>query len=173
MQKNSIIALVACLLITALLGTSYLLTRSGDQPLTTERAEEILHHLKEGVAHHDVNAIMSQIDQDPETRIANASTAQLRLLLSRGLQAMKHPHAETDGLAVSTSNGGDKSDGTIEFNLRVTQTDQDNEALDYRGRITLHLKRMEVPHLLGLYKTREWRIVGGSTTGAQPSELGE
>lgn len=170
MQKSSKIALLVCLLLLVVLGASYLMARTGEPTFTQEKALAIIHHLEEGVASKNVGEIMSQIDSSPETRLANINSDQLRLLLSRAFRAMNHPKATTSNLNFAA---GDKGEATVEFELLITQNGENYTARDFQGHVTLHLKRVEISYLFGLYKTREWRIVGGSTTGPQPSEFGD
>lgn len=170
MRKSSWIALTICAALVFALGIAYVVSRSSEDTLTQEQATKMIGHMQEAVMHKDVNAIMAFIDPDPATKIANVNQDQLRFMLARGLRAMEHPHADVSNLALA---GGDKSDATLEFDLAVKSDGKDFASTDYNGHITLHLKRVEVPHLLGLFHTTEWRIVSGSTDGKQPADWGE
>lgn len=170
MRKSSWIMLGVCGALVLVLGVAYILSRSTDTSLTREQAAQIVQKMQDAVAHKDVSTIMSYIDPNPETKVANVNQDTLRILLARALRSMNNPRADVTNLAFA---GGDTGDATMDFDLDVKQTGSDYNAFDYKGHITLHLKRVDVPHLLGLYQTREWRIVSGSTTGPQPSDMGE
>lgn len=170
MRKSSQIILAVCLVLLFALGFAYVTSRASDASLTREQANQIVHQLQEAVAHKNVNTVMSYIDPSPETKVANITQDQLRILLARAFRTMNNPHADIDNIAFA---GGETGDATIDFDLNVKQTGADYNAFDYKGHISLHLKRVDVPHLLGLYQTKEWRIVGGSTTGPQPGNMGD
>ena len=170
MRKSSWIMLGVCGALVLVLGFAYLLSRTTDTSLTREQASQIVQKMQDAVARKDVSTIMSYIDPSPETKVANVNQDTLRILLARAFRAMQNPHADVTNLAFA---GGDSGDATVDFDLDVKQAAADYSAFDYKGHITLHLKRVDVPHLLGLYQTSEWRIVSGSTTGQQPSDMGE
>ena len=169
MRKSSWVALGVCAALLFALGFAYLLSRGSDEGLTREQATQIVHNMQEAVARKDVGAIMTYIDPNPETKVANLNQDQLRFLIARAFHAMTNPRADVNNLAF-TSQGGDAA---VDFDLEIKQTAADFNAFDYKGHITLHLKRVDVPHLLGLYQTKEWRVVSGSTTDPQPSEMGD
>ena len=170
MRKSSWVVLAVCAALSFVLGFAYLLSRASDDTLTQAQANQLVGRMQEAVAHKDVNAIMGAIDPDPATKVAGVNQDQLRFMLARALRAMDHPRAEINNMALA---GGTKGDATIDFDLAVKTAGPDYMSTPYQGHITLHLKRVDVPHLLGVYHTNEWRIVSGSTTGPQPTEMGE
>ena len=170
MRKSSWVVLAVCAALVFGLGFAYVLSRASDNTLTQEKASLMVRRMQDAVEKKDVDGIMGFIDPDPATKVAGVNQDQLRFMLSRALRAMDHPHADVTNMALA---GGDKGDATMDFDLAVKTTGADFKSTPYQGHITLHLKRVEVPHLLGLYHTGEWRIVSGSTTGPQPGDMGE
>lgn len=170
MRKSSWVVLGVCAALVFSLGFAYLLSRASDDTLTQAQATQMVGRMQEAVAHKDVSAMMAFIDPDPATKVAGVNQDQLRFMLARALRAMDHPRAEVNNMALA---GGSKGDATVDFDLAVKTAGADFMSTPYMGHITLHLKRVEVPHLLGLYHTYEWRVVSGSTTGPQPTDMGE
>ena len=68
--------------------------------------------------------------------------------------------------------GGD-NDASLQFDLVVHNDGSDSRKEDYTAHITCHLRRISVPHLLGLYQTKEWRITGLESTGPDLSAFGD
>lgn len=169
MQKSSWIMLGICGVLLCCLSFAYVLSRVGSGTLTRDEATAMVHRMQDAVKHKDVGAIMDAIAPAPETRIANMTPDQTRLMLARAFRSMQNPAADITEI---TFEGGDK-DATLGFNLKVYQSVQDMKASDYQGHITLHLGRVEVSHLLGLYHTTEWRITSATSTGPDPSNWGE
>ena len=75
----------------------------------------------------------------------------------------------TPGLVLH--NDGDES--TAEFDLKVVHHMAAATGDDYSGHIVLHLKQVEVGHLLGLYHSREWKIVRADSNGPDISNYGD
>lgn len=170
MRKSSWAVLGVCALLLFGLGFAYMLSRASNDTLTRDQAAQIVQKMQDAVARKDVGTIMNYIDPSPETRVASLNQDQLRIMIGRALHAMKNPRADVSNLAFA---GGVDSDATLDFDLDVKNGDTDYNALPYKGHIALHLKRVDVPHLLGLYQTKEWRVVSGSTTGPQLTDMGE
>ena len=117
----------------------------------------------------DANAILAFISPASGTRVANLSHDQLRLLLVRYFRNSDHLSANLNNYAFAS---GD-ADATLQFDLIVHNDGSDSRNQDYTGHITLHFKRVENPHLLGLYQTKEWRIAAAESTGFDISTFGD
>jgi hypothetical protein len=169
MRKSSWVLLGICLALAACLGFAYFLSQTSPEVLTQEEALQMLHRMQDAVVRKDVGAIMATISPDPDTRIANMNVDQLQLLLARAFRNTGKLRADVSHVSFQSAGG----DATLEFDLNLTQENPQLVAQDYQGHITIHLRRVEVSHLLGLYKTREWRVVAAETTGPDPSAFGD
>lgn len=169
MKRQSWIILVVCLLIAAGLGAFYLVTRGGAGPLTQEDAIAITQKMEHSFRSKNANGILAFISPAPETKIANINQDQLRVLLVRYFRNSDHVSADLQNYTFS---GGD-TDATLQFDLTVHNDSSDSRKEDYTGHITLHLRKIEVPKLLGLYQAKEWRITGAETTGADLAGFGD
>ena len=169
MRKSSWVLLGICVALAACLGFAYLLSQSSPETLTQEEAAKMLRKMQEAVEQKDVGTIMAYIAPAPETRIVNLNEDQLRLMLARAFRNSSKLRADVSNIAFQSAGG----DTTLEFDLAVVQEHPSMVAQDYTGHITLHLRRVEVPHLLGLYQTKEWRIASAETTGPDPANFGE
>ena len=169
MRKSSWIVLGICAALIFGLAAAYFLSQTGSENLTRQQAESMVKEMQVAVRHKNVNTLMSYLAPSDDLRIANLHPDQIRVLLAHAFQAMPEPRAEVNNL---TFVGGAK-DATVGFDLVVHNDGPNQVGIDYTGHITLQLQRVPVPHLLGLYRTREWRIVGGSTTGPDPSAFGD
>ena len=170
MRKSSWAVLGVCALLLFGLGFAYMLSRTSGDTLTREQAAQVVQKMQDAVARKDTGAIMDFIDPNPETKVAGLNQDQLRMMVGRALHSMQNPRADVSNLAFA---GGTDGDATLDFDLAVKQSGKDFSASDYSGHISLHLKRVDVPHLLGLYQTKEWRVVTGTTNGPQPGDFGE
>jgi hypothetical protein len=169
MRKSSWIVLALCVVLAAFLGLIYVETRSEPEALTQEQANQMLHKMQAAVDHKDVNGIMAYVAPDSETHIANLNQDQLRLMLARAFRDSGQLHADVSHVAFqSVANAA-----TIEYDLHVTNRVPGGVGMDYAGHITLHLRRVEVPRLFGLFHAHEWRMVGGETTGPDPASFGD
>ncbi len=169
MKQSSWIVLGICILLAAFLGLYYIETQPSPATLTQDQATRMLHRMQEAVAHKDVNTIMGYISPSPDARLANLNQDQLRVTLARAFR-------DSDRLRADVSNvnlQGGTGEATVDFNLVVTHQMPEGIGRDYTGHITLHLQRMEVPRMMGIFHAQEWRIVGAETTGPDPSSFGE
>lgn len=169
MRKSSWVILGVCLILAALLGFIYVRSQPVSETLTQPEAEQMLHQMQDAVAQKNVGGIMEYIAPDPETRIANLNQDQLRLLIARGLRNSGRPQAIVSNIVFAGGTG----EATLAFDLVVKDDRPDSVSDRYTGHITLHLRRVEVSHLLGLFHTKEWRIVGADTTGPDLSNFGD
>jgi hypothetical protein len=169
MRKSSWILLGVCLVLALGLGVAYLLSRPAQEGLTQEQATQMVREMQAAVAKKDVNGIMRYVAPGAEPRLARMRPDQLRVLLMRAFRESGRLTATCDNFAFQTSG----EEATLEFDLSVTHQDTGFTAEDYNGRITLNLQRVEAPRFLGLFKTKEWRIVEAQTTGKDPSTIGE
>ena len=169
MRKSSWVALGICVVLAVGLAFAYTLSRSSSETLTREEALALVNTMKEAATHKDVNTIMSYVATDPETRVVNVNPDQLRLLIARAFRSAGKIRPEIAHFSFA----GGPNEATMEFDLTVFNDHGDGVSQDYQGHIILKLRRLEMSHLLGLYQTREWRIVGGSSTGPDLNNFGE
>lgn len=170
MKRSSWIVLSLCIVLAGSLVAIYRLSQAGTGPLTEAQAREMIQKMQTAVAHKNVNTIMGFITNDSDAKIVNLKTDQLRLLLARTFRNAQEIRADVTHF---TFQGGTTEDATAQFDLALVHDEPGLHADVYSGQITLHLHRMDVPHLFGLYSTHEWRIIGAETTGLDPSSFGE
>jgi hypothetical protein len=168
-KRSSWIILAICALLIGLLAFLYMESQQAPPEMTQARITSMLDKMKDAVAHKNTRALMSYVDQSPDTRISRMNTDQLRLTLSRAFSNSDQLEAIYTGLALH--NNGDEA--TAEFDLKVLHHMSGATGDDYNGHIVLHLKRMDVSHMLGLYHTREWKIIRADTNGPDLSNYGD
>lgn len=168
MQKRSWIVLGICIVLSMSLGFAYVLTRPEPETLTAEQANQILQGMQEAVVRKSVNGVMAYITPDSDAKIANLKTGQLRLLFAEAFRNSGQLRAECKNIAFKPS----APDTNLEFDLVIKQETANMQSEDYSGHITLHMRRVDVPRLFGLFHAKEWRIVGAETTGKDPSTFG-
>jgi ketosteroid isomerase-like protein len=169
MRKSSWIVLGICVVLLFCLGFGYLLTRTPPGDLNQQQAQAMIKDMQSAVRHKDVDGIMRYIAPDDETTVANLKRPRMRMVLAQAFRAMPSPQAQVNNLMFASIG----NEATVDFDLKVKSEGADFTSDIYQGHITLHLKRVPVPHLWGLYHTSEWRIVGGSTTGPDPNNYGD
>jgi len=169
MQKRSWILLGVCGLILFVLGIAYLNSQNASETLTQEQATHMLDTMKSAVEHKSVSTLMGFIAPSSDTRIANLNPDQLRGLLARAFH-QAGPFQANFSNETFQSNG---ADATLDFDLAVTQKLDGGVGNDYRGHITLHYQRVAVPHLFGLFHSKEWRIVRAESSGPDPTSFGD
>jgi hypothetical protein len=169
MQRRSWVVLGVCILIAGILTAAYIASQHGPERLTQQDAIGIVQGMESAFEHKNPTGVLAYISPSPDTRISSISTDQLHLLLGRYFRYSDRLSAETKNYLFT---GGD-GDAVLQFDLVVHNDGADSRKEDYSGRITLHLRRVEIPHLLGLYQTREWRITGAETTGPDLSTFGD
>ena len=170
MKRSSWIILSLCIVLAGSLVAIYRLSQTGTGPLTEAQARQMVQTMQNAVAKKNVGTIMGYITTENDAKIVNLKQDQLRLLLARAFRNAQEMHADVNHF---TFEGGTKDDATAQFDLALTHDEPGLHADVYSGQITLHLHRMEVPHLFGLYSAHEWRIIGAETTGVDPSIFGE
>jgi len=169
MRKSSWVAIAVCVVLAAFLAFAYLWTPSSPETLTQQDGNQIVDKLKDAVAHKNADEIMAFVSPDPDTKIAGLNQDQLRLMLMRAFHNSGTLKADVSNVALVSV----RNEATLAFDVVVKDSTPDMLAGDYTGRITLHLRRMEIPHLMGLLHAKEWRIVGAETTGPDPSAFGD
>jgi len=169
MKRRSWVILTVCVLCAVGLFTAYLLTRTGSEQLTEQDAIEMTRKMETAFRHKNANEILAYISPAPGTRIAGINQDQLRLLLVRYFRNSDQLHADMTNYVFTS---GD-AESTLAFDLVVHNDGADSRKEDYPGHITLHLHRVDVSHLLGLYQTKEWRITSAETTGPDLTIFGE
>ena len=169
MKRRSWIILAVCVLLGVGLVAAFLLSQNGPGRLSQQGAVEITQQMESAFQHKNANGILAHISPASDTRIASINQDQLRLLLVRYFRSSDRLSAEMKNYVFA---GGD-ADATLQFDLAVHNDGPDSRKEDYAGHITLHLRRVEVPHLLGLYQTKEWRVTAAETTGPELSAFGD
>jgi hypothetical protein len=169
MRKSSWVVIAVCVVLAAFLAFAYLWTPSSPETLTQPDGEQIVHKLQDAVAHKQVEEIMDYISPDPDTKIAGLNQDQLRLMLQRAFHNSGNLQANVSHIALDSV----RNEATLAFDVNVKDSTPDMLAGDYAGRITLHLRRIEIPHLMGLLHAKEWKIAGAETTGPDPSTFGD
>jgi hypothetical protein len=155
MKKSSWIVLIVCGVLTCLLVFLYVQSSRPAPEMSPARMAVMLDSMKQAVVRKNVSALMSYVDQSGDTRITSLNPDQLRILLNRAFRQSENLVPTYDNLSVHQ----DGSEEIAEFDLSMNQQMQDAIAHDYNKlHIKLHLHLVEVPHLLGLYHTKEWKI---------------
>jgi hypothetical protein len=169
MKKSSWIALsVVILLLGGLIGL-YTVSNKPTPGFNQEHIVSILDTLKSAVNHKDVRTIVSYLDESPETRVSRLNSNQTRLFLSRAFQQSGHLNAEYKNLQLHPS----EMDPIAEFDLEIKHSLPEADGTDYNGHIILHMKQVEIPHMLGLYHTKDWRIARAEVSGTDLANYGD
>ncbi|HLV79657.1 MAG TPA: hypothetical protein VKT32_05220 [Chthonomonadaceae bacterium] len=169
MRKSSWVVIAVCILLAGFLAFAYLWTPSSPETLTQQDGVEIVHKLQNAVEQKKVNDIMDYVSPDPDVKIAGLNQDQLQLMLARAFHNSGNLKANVSNIALDST----RNEATLAFDVAVKDSTPNMLAGDYSGRITLHLRRVEIPHLMGLLHAREWKIVGAETTGPDPSTFGD
>lgn len=169
MQRRSWIILAVCVLLALGIVAAFLLSQGGAHQLTQDEAIDITRKMEHAFRNKNTTGVLAYIAPAPETRIANLTHDQLQLLLSRYFRNADRLSADMRNYQFA---GGD-TEATLQFDLAVNNDGADNRKIDYSAHITVHLRRVEIPHLLGLYQTKEWRIVGLDSTGPDLTSFGD
>lgn len=169
MQRRSWILLGICAALLASLGFAYMVSQAKPPELTQAQAEKMLMVMNDAVRRKDVGAIMNYVTPESDSRIAGLRPDQLRIMLARAFRGTGRLEPETTNVTFQ-SNG---ETATLEFDLNVKSQEADLLATPYSGHITLRLKRVAVPRLLGLYHAPEWRVAGAEHTGRDLTSFGE
>ncbi len=169
MQRKSWILLLISFVLCSSLGFAFFLSRSSPEVLTKESANSMIEEMKKAVSHKSVGGIMAYIAPDPEVEIAKMHPDNLALLISRAFHVSGKLIADCNNLTFV----GSGESPTTEFDLVVHHQEQSMTAEDYRGHIKLRWRRVNVPHIFGLYHTKEWRIFSAETDGKDPSTFGD
>lgn len=170
MKKSSWIILSLCIVLAGSLVTIWRLSQMGGGTLTEAQARSMIQTMQDAVAHKNVNAIMSYIAPEGENKIVNLQPDQLRALLARAFYNAQGLSADVSHFTFA---GGAGEEATAQFDLVLSHDEGGMKSEMYTGQITLHLHRVDVPHLFGLYSTHDWRIVAAETTGPNPKEFGD
>ncbi len=112
---------------------------------------------------------MSFVDQSSDVRVSRMNYDQLRLMLSRAFSNSDQLEADYSNLTLRDN--GDEA--IAEFDLKVLHHMAGANGDDYNGHIVLHLKRVEVGHMMGLYHSREWRVIRADTNGPDLNNYGD
>lgn len=169
MKRSSWIAIGISSLLIAGLIAAYFASQGGHETLTQEDAIQTTKKLEEAFRNKSVGAVMDHLGTGSDTRISDIGADQLRMMLANYFRNSDHLHADLSNYTFSTVG----LEGMLQFDATLFNNSGDSVKEDYHGHITLHFRRVVVPHLFGMYKTKEWRIVGVDTTGPNLSGMGE
>lgn len=169
MKKSSMIALGAVGLLSVLLIIAYLASRSAPEQITKEQAMAMLGEMKSAVERKNVNVIMDAVAPNPDGKYADMTREQLRMVLGRAFQGSGDL---TPQISKVSFDGGNQ-EATLAFDLSVQNRREGMTAEDYKGHITLSLRRVEVPVMFGAAKALDWRITKAESTGPNMSTFGE
>jgi len=170
MKKQSWIILSVCALLLGALVFWYVFSQNGPERITQPEAVAMVQQMERAFERKNSNEILEFIAPTSDTKISNITPDQLHGLLARYFRSSDKLSADMTNYSFVKA---DETNAMLEFDLAVHNDGPDSRKQDYSGHITLHLKRVEVPHLLGLYRTREWRIAGAETTGPELSTFGD
>ena len=169
MQRRSWIILTICIVLALGLFAAYVATQSGTEKLTQEQAIDFTQKMEVAFRNKNANGVLAYIAPASDTRITNLTQDQLHVLLVRYFRNSDRVSADLKNYLFL---GGD-SDATLQFDLVVHNDGADSRKEDYTAHINCHLRRVPVPHLLGLYQTKEWRISGIESTGPDLATFGD
>ena len=169
MKKSSWIAISVALLLLAALGGLYSVTQKPAPGFNQEHITSLLNSMKSAVERKDVRSIMGYMDESPETRVSRLNSDQTRLFLSRAFQQTGHLNADYKNLQIHPS----EMDPIAEFDLEVKHSLPEADGTDYSGHIIFHMKQVEIPHLFGLYHTKDWRISRAEVSGPDLANYGD
>jgi hypothetical protein len=169
MKRRSWAILVICILLAGGLVIAFLMSQGSTERFGEKEAIGMTQKMEQALRNKNVNAILGFFSPTPETRISGINPDQLRYLLVRYFRNSDRLSADMTNYAFT----GSDTEATLQFDLVVHNDGSDSRKEDHSGHVTLHLRRVEVPQLMGLYQTKEWRIVGAETTGADLSTFGE
>ena len=169
MKRSSWIVLIVSGIMALGLLMLFFLSQGAPEQLTQEDAIQITRKMQTAFEHKNVNGIMDYIAPQNGGRIANISVDKLRFMLVRYFRSSDKLSADLKNYAFAGTNG----EASLQFDLIMHNDGPDSRKEDYAGHITLHLRRVDSPHLLGLYQTKEWRITSAETTGPELSTFGD
>ena len=169
MKRSSWIVLIICAVLAICLLLLFFSSQGAPEQLTQEEALRITQKMQTAFEHKNVNGIMEYIAPQNGAKIANISQDKLRFMLARYFRSSDRLSAELKNYAFAAGNG----EASLQFDLVIHNDGSDSRKEDYAGHITLHLRRVDSPHLMGLYQTKEWRITSAETTGPELSTLGD
>lgn len=171
MQKSSWIVLTVCAALAALLGLGYVMSRAEPEPMTPARAEALVWAMEKAVEGKKVATLMSYVGDDEDIKVGGLSRDRLRLLLAQAFRNSGSLDARVENLAFA---GGQGQDATLDLDLTVNESRSGLEGGElYKGHIKMYLRRVEVPRLFGLYRTREWKITGATQSGRNLEAFGD
>lgn len=170
MKRSSRIALIITLVagLGLLLGY-FLLQERTPEKLTQADAIVIVQDMEKSFRRKDVNGVLAYLAPQPGVRIINLSPDRMRLMLLRYFRYSN----KVQGDMTNWSFGGNDQEAILQFDLKVMNNGGDNMSEDYKGHITVYFRRVDVPQLLGLIQTKEWRIVRAESTGPNLENFGD
>ncbi|HLJ53664.1 MAG TPA: hypothetical protein VKT77_01425 [Chthonomonadaceae bacterium] len=169
MQRRSWIILVICLVLAAGLFVAYIATQRGPTAFTQQDAIDVTQKMAQAFHDKDTTGVMAYVSQSPDTRLAGLTPDQARVLLARYFRNAEQVSADMRNYAFVS---GD-NDATLQFDLALNNNGGDSKNTDYAAHIVVHFRRVDVPHLLGIYQTKEWRVAGIESTGPDLSTYGD
>jgi hypothetical protein len=169
MSYRSWIIIAICAVLLGFLALGYFETRPDSDSFAMAQAVAMLNSMKTAMHDKSVDGIMRYIDERPDERLAGISPAQIRALLANFFRQSGDVDANYSHLQLTSG----PNDTWVEFDVTIKNALTSVGATDYTGHVTMHMTRVEVPRLLGMFHAMEWRIVQATTTGPQLNEFGD
>ena len=169
MKRQSWIVVIVCAVMILGLVGAYIISQSGSPQFSQQDAIDMTQKMNAAFRNKNVSGILAYIAPTPDVKVAGISQDQLRVLLSRYFRNSDRVSADLKNYVFASGDG----EATLQFDLAVHNDGADSRKVDYGGHITLHIRRVEVPQMLGLYGTKEWRISSVESTGPDLSSFGD
>lgn len=169
MQKSSWIVIAVCIALAVCLGIGYIVTNASPPQITREQAVSMLDEMNDAVARKDVSALLRHVNTAPDAKIAGMNPDQLRLMIARGMRGSGKLTSQTSNVAFTPR----QDEATLDFDLLIVSHEGNATSEMYRGHITLGLKRMDTPRLLGLFHGKEWLVVSAEHNGRDLNSFGD
>ena len=169
MKRSSWIVLIVSAVLALGLLMLFLASQGSPEQITQEEAIQMTRKMQTAFEHKNVNGIMDYIAPQNGGKIANISQDKLRFMLVRYFRSSDKLSSDLKNYAFAGANG----EASLQFDLVMHNDSADSRKEDFAGHITLHLRRVDSPHLLGLYQTKEWRITSAESTGPELSTFGD
>jgi hypothetical protein len=156
MQRSSKIALGVCFVLLVGLVTLFVQYRMESQPdLSEQDARLMLDRLAEAFARGSTERVLSFAA--PDAKVAGRDLEEIRSLLQRGFRYMKNPELTYKNFQYVRRG----ETVHLRFDVHVKQS-PDGQAANaesiYLARIGFTVRRIEIPRMLGLMRTYEWKI---------------
>ena len=169
MQKRSVVILAVCVLIGAGLFAAFILSQKPSGRLTEQDAVAMVERMEQAFRNKNANDVMAFVAPGSDTKVAGATPDQFRLLLVRYFRNSDHVSADMKNYQFAP---GD-AEATLQFDIVVHNDASDSHRENYGGHVTVRLRNTEIPQVMGLFRTKEWRVTGVESTGPDLSTFGD